>query len=545
MITDVEDLPDGFALEADICIVGAGPVGISLALKLADGKRRVLLLEGGGPGVEPDSQALYRGQVDAAGLHPPTDHYRERRYGGSSTIWGGRTMPYDAIDFEARPYMKHSGWPVDLTALLPFYDEATRLCEAGRAAFTIETAFDEPRRPMIEGFEGEDFTTNTLERFSCPTDFGRRYRHRLEAAEGLHLVMHANVTAIERAESGGRVAGLAVRSLSGHAGRVTAGRTILALGGLETARLLLASRFGEGLPAVGRYYMCHIAGTIGSLKFDGPRGAVWNGYDVADDGTYCRRRFALKPETQRRLGIGNFVARLHHPRIPDPRHRNGILSALYLAKPIIPYEYRKRLHGDEAGDLGIWLRHAANVALDLPDTVGFVWHMLRDRKFAERKFPSIVIRSKANYFSLDFHAEQQPDPDSRILLTDETDALGMPRLKADWRYGRGDIDTVSRALALLAGDIERSGVGRFDYDPDSVEQEMTRYGAYGGHHIGTARMGSDPSVSVVDADCRVHGMGDLYVAGSSVFPTSSQANPTLTAIALALRLADHLEGDRT
>jgi len=131
-----------------------------------------------------------------------------------------------------------------------------------------------------------------------------------------------------------------------------------------------------------------------------------------------------------------------------------------------------------------------------------------------------------------------------VVLTGQTDALGMPRLKADWRYTRADVETVSRSLALLAEDIRRSGTGTFDYDPAGVEQEMTRYGAYGGHHIGTARMGSDPSASVVDSDCRVHGIGNLYVAGSAVFPTSSQANPTLTAIALALRLADHLTGER-
>jgi choline dehydrogenase-like flavoprotein len=290
--------------------------------------------------------------------------------------------------------------------------------------------------------------------------------------------------------------------------------------------------------------MCHLAGTIGTLRFSGPAASVWNGYDVADDGTYCRRRLALRPETQRELGIGNFVARLHHPRIPDPRHHNGILSALYLAKPLIPYEYRKRLHGNDAASFGIWVRHVINVVTDLPETLRFMLHFLRYRRLSERKFPSIVIRSKANYFSLDFHAEQVPDPASRVYLIDETDQLGMKRIGIDWRYGAKDVETVSRSLALLAEDIASSGVGRFDYDPASVEYEMTRYGAYGGHHIGTARMGCDPATSVVDTDCRVHEISNLYVAGSAVFPTSSQANPTLTAVALALRLATHLkEGD--
>lgn len=544
MILDSYDLPDGFDLDAEICIVGAGAVGIAVALSLIDSGQRVLLLEAGGFEPDPETQSLYAGQVDDGGLHPPPDHYRERRFGGSTTIWGGRTMPFDAIDFEPRPYVEHSGWPIGPESLRPFYAHATRLCEAGDHAFTIESAFDGPRRPMIDGFASDHFTTNTLERFSCPTDFGRRYRHKLEAAKDLRVLLHANVVSLIRSESGTAIRCLKVRTLRGTGGLVSAGRIVLALGGLETARLLLASQVGTRYDVVGRYYMCHLAGTIGTLRFSGPAASVWNGYDVADDGTYCRRRLALRPETQRELGIGNFVARLHHPRIPDPRHHNGILSALYLAKPLIPYEYRKRLHGNDAASFGIWVRHVINVVTDLPETLRFMLHFLRYRRLSERKFPSIVIRSKANYFSLDFHAEQVPDPASRVYLIDETDQLGMKRIGIDWRYGAKDVETVSRSLALLAEDIASSGVGRFDYDPASVEYEMTRYGAYGGHHIGTARMGCDPATSVVDTDCRVHEISNLYVAGSAVFPTSSQANPTLTAVALALRLATHLkEGD--
>jgi choline dehydrogenase-like flavoprotein len=166
--------------------------------------------------------------------------------------------------------------------------------------------------------------------------------------------------------------------------------------------------------------------------------------------------------------------------------------------------------------------------------------MLRDRKLSDRKFPSIILRSRANLFSLDFHSEQEPDPLSRVTLDAAQDVLGMPQLMIDWRYSSDDLRTVHRSLELLAQDLRSSGVGRFEYDPASVEEEMTRYGAYGGHHIGTARMGSDPRSSVVDSQGRVHGIGNLFLAGSSVFPTSSQANPTLTIVALALRLSRHL-----
>jgi choline dehydrogenase-like flavoprotein len=117
----------------------------------------------------------------------------------------------------------------------------------------------------------------------------------------------------------------------------------------------------------------------------------------------------------------------------------------------------------------------------------------------------------------------------------------MPRLLVDWRYTPGDLRTVTRALELLAQDLERDGVARLTYDPAGIEREMTRYGAYGGHHLGTARMGTDRRTSVVDADCRVHGVGNLHIASAAVFATSSQANPTLTVVALALRLAARLK----
>jgi choline dehydrogenase-like flavoprotein len=186
------------------------------------------------------------------------------------------------------------------------------------------------------------------------------------------------------------------------------------------------------------------------------------------------------------------------------------------------------------------MRHVGNVLTGPAEVCAFAWHMLRDRRLASRKFPSIIIKSRANLYSLDFHAEQQPNPDSRVTLGEQSDALGTRRINIDWRYTRRDVDTVSRALALFAADFARSGVGTFSYEPAEVEAEMIRYGAYGGHHLGTARMGSDPRSSVVDADCRVHGVDNLYIASAATFATSSQANPTLTVVALALRLADRL-----
>jgi len=547
MILDANDLADDRTMRADVCIVGAGAAGISMALEFIGSGIEVLLLESGGVAEEPDTQALYAGTVADERLHCPPDRYRQRRFGGTTTIWGGRCLPLDPIDFELRDYVPHSGWPLAREALLPYYPLANRLCEAGDFSYTAAAAFRDGGRPMIEGFESAYFSSDTLERFSCPTDFGARYGQQLRSAPNITVIMHANVTAVRLQADGTRVASLDVRSLRGKRLQARAAHFVLAAGGLEVARLLLASRdiqadgIGNQHDVVGRYYMCHLAGAIGALKIQKPPDSVHHGYEISEEGIYCRRRLALRPEVQRSERLGNFVARLHHPRITEPAHRSSVLSLLYLAKPFVPYEYSKRLHGDGHASLRTWLRHVSNVVTGPFEAIAFAWHLLRDRKLAQRKFPSIIVKSKANLYSIDFYAEQQPDPASRVMLDGGAhDALGMPRLRIDWRYTAGDVDTVKRAVALLAAEFARTGVGRLEYEPQEVEAEMTRDGALGGHHIGTARMGSDPRDSVLDVTCRVHGVGNLFVASSATFPTSGQANPTLTLVALSLRLAEHL-----
>jgi choline dehydrogenase-like flavoprotein/nucleoside-diphosphate-sugar epimerase len=548
MILDARELPEEAVLQADVIIIGAGAAGITLALELIGSAQQVLLLESGGLDFEDASQALYAGRVTDERMHSPPIEYRRRQFGGSTAIWGGRCMPFDAIDFEQRDFVPESGWPIGLDDLMPYYPAANRLCEAGEFDYSANSALPKPLRPMIQGFHGDSFTDDTLERFSCPTNFAQRYGHKLAASANVRVVLHANVTHIGLTEAADQVELVRIQTLSGRRLQARAKQFVLATGGLEVPRLLLASRdrqpqgIGNAHDLVGRFYMCHLAGTIGVLRFKGDTSAVHHGYDISDDGVYCRRRLALLPQVQRRLRLGNFIARLHHPRIPDPAHKNPVLSLLFLARPLIPKEYAKRLYGDDRITTGQWLRHLSNVIARPFDAAAFAWHMLRDRKLAERKFPSIILRSRANLYSIDFHSEQQPNGSSRIRLDTQSDELGVPRIVVDWRYTAGDVDTCRRAIELLATDLEHSGVGRLEYDPGAVEMEMTRYGAYGGHHMGTARMGTDPCSSVVDADCRVHGVGNLFIAGAAVFPTSSQANPTLTIVALALRLAAHLKG---
>jgi len=546
MIREADSIPNGSRLEADVCVVGGGPAGIALALSLSDQGHAVLLLESGRLEPHAPTQDLYEGEVADEQLHSPPGKYRQRRLGGSSAIWGGRCMPFDPIDFETRAHIPHSGWPISYEDLLPYYPRANALAEAGRFLYDAGEALAPGTGPLIAGFDSERVLSNGLERFSCPTHFGNRYARRLALAPTLEVLLGANCTALRLQEGGQALRELQVRTLAGTQFTVAARNTVLATGGLETARLLLASRdvapqgVGNTHDVVGRYYMCHIAGNVGTLTVHGPTSDVRHGYEISPEGIYCRRRLSIAAGEQQRLGLANAVARLHFPRITDPAHRSGVLSGLFLARKLISYEYSKRLKDGPPPTAAVYARHLRNVLADPLDTTGFLAHWLSKRTLAERKFPSVILRNRSNRFSLEVHGEQIPQAHSRVTLAGGTDALGMPRLKVDWRYSRADIDSLGASLDVMAEEFARSGKARFDYNRHTLEEDVMRFGAYGGHHIGTARMGTDPRSSVVDADCRVHSVRNLFVAGSAVFPTSSQANPTLTLIALSLRLGDFL-----
>jgi len=548
VIAHADTIDNGACLRADVCVVGGGAAGISLALALSGQGLSIILLESGRMGEDAATQALYAGEVADERLHSPADKYRQRRLGGSTATWGGRSMPFDPIDFETRSQVPHSGWPISYEDLLPFYPQANALSEAGRFAYDADEALGAAAPPMVRGFTSEVVRTNGLERFSCPTNFGQRYERRLRVAPDIQVLLGANCIAIGLEADGRSVRDVSVATLAGRRFRVAARATVLAMGGLETARLLLASRdvaprgVGNEHDVVGRYYMCHIAGNVGTLVFNGRPQDVRHGYEITPEGIYCRRRLAVAATEQRRHGLANCVARLHFSRITDPRHRNGVLSGLFLSRKFISYEYGKRLHDGTDPTPGVYARHLWNVISDPVDTAAFLVHWATRRTLAQRKFPSVILRNRTNRFSLEMHGEQIPRADSRVTLTGKVDALGMPRLHIDWRYSPEDIASMDGTLQLIAQELERSGTGRLDYDRATLEEDLLRFGAYGGHHIGTARMGTDPRTSVVDADCRVHSVDNLFVAGSAAFPTSSQANPTLTLIALSLRLARHLAG---
>ncbi len=469
-----------------------------------------------------------------------------RALGGTSSIWGGRCIPLDPIDFERRAWVPESGWPLDYATLHPYYLRAMGCAEAGAYLFDPRQALPGEQAELAPNLDGEIFRT-TIERFSKPTNFWRLYGSELSRSAGVRLAINAAVKAIRLGPDGRKVDHLEVVRPDGHATKVRANCYVLALGALETTRLLLASNeqnpagVGNDHDHLGRYYMSHLCATEGVVTFSGAPSAIAHDYQRDPDGVYLRRRLWTTEQAQREHQLLNTTIRTHLPEPADPSHNDAILSAMFLVKDLVLYEYSRRF-SENPVTLGARIKHVLNVMNQPARLGGFGAGWMKDRVFADRKRPSVVLGSKLNRYVLEFHAEQAPNPDSRLTLSEERDAHGVPRLRVDWRYLPIDIESLQKVYGLLDQELQRSGAGQLSYDPQRLAERAERHGVVGGHQIGTTRMSAEPQDGVVDPHCRVHGLENLYVASNSVFPTSGQANPTLTLLALTLRLADHLAG---
>lgn len=542
MLAELSEISE---LTAEICVVGGGAAGLTLAHALTARGVSVIVLEAGGAKPTAQTQAIYRGELADPLSHPWLHQFRVRALGGSSRIWGGRCLPFDPIDLETRDWVAGAEWPISYDTLAAWYPAAQEAAEAGPYDYDPASALPGEPAAFAEGLEHAKAVTTRLERFSRPTDFWRRYGAELTAAPTATVALNAAVTGVRLTPDGGAVDHIEAVDGKGVRRRITARHYVLAAGGLETVRLLLASNdvkpngVGNDHDQLGRGYMSHTAATSGHVTFT--RAPA---FDYARDaaGVYVRRRLWITGETQRKLKLLNIAFRTHLPEIADPSHGDAILSAMYLVKDFVLYEYSRKMR-ERRASLADVLRHLGNVAGHPIRLLMFSRKWLVERILADRKLPSVVLGSRINRFALEFHGEQAPNPDSRLTLTEERDALGMPRLKVDWRLTELDLDSVVRAYEVLAEALEESGAGRLDYDPAAVREQTRREGAYGGHHLGGARMSADPRLGVVDADCQVHGVAGLHLASSAVFPTGGQANPTLTILALTLRLADKLARD--
>ena len=511
MFLDARTLPSGTAIETDICVVGAGAAGISIARELSGQPHRIALIESGGFEPEEPTQQLYDGRSIGRD-YQPLDAVRLRYFGGTTNHWAGNCWPLSPIDFEPRPWIEFSGWPFNRSALDPFYRRAQDVCELGR--------FDYEPEPWAaqRGIAGPDFDpallVHRISQASPPTRFGPRYRRDLEQAPNVTTYLHANAVAFIR--QSGTVAEARFATLTGRHFTVSARAFVLACGGLENPRLLLSSTgqgyergLGNEFDLAGRFFMDHAHIVAALALLNEPATIAFYGEAETDPPTSGHT--ALAPATQRRLETANPQFRIAG-RSPSP----GINALSGLARDARSGRWPDRF--------GQRLRRV------LGDVDGVV-RELGHRGFGAGAVPRDVIAI----------AEQTPNPDSRVTLGPDCDPLGMRRIRLDWRANAQDKRSVRVAMQLFGQELGRLGLGRLRIDLDPDDTAWTERSWPGPHHMGTTRMHDDPRRGVVDRDCRVFGTENFYVAGSSVFPTSGSANPTLTVVALALRLADHLD----
>ncbi|MBJ3774116.1 FAD-dependent oxidoreductase [Acuticoccus mangrovi] len=507
---DARTIETGTTIDADVCIIGTGAAGITIARALANGPQKVVMLETGGLNYDAAVAAL--GDIDVIGRPYPGGASRLRYLGGSTNHWGGQCAPLDPIVFGPRPWMGDAEWPVDYADLEPYYRAAHKVIGLGEYEYEPAEVLKNTPFAVMDFTDGGPVRTS-ISRYHRQR-FGLAYAADLNAAPNVFVYLYATVTSFYRGDTGDAATHVTVATLAGNSFTVRATRFVLATGGIENARLLLdsngqqAAGFGNGSGLVGRYFMEHVAyanGVVVPKNFK-PGFDVYFDEQRLDDPTgddvRIRAHLTLSPEATRALEVPRFRAELRR------------YSELRLAL--------KHVRDFNFGFGDVW---------DVMQEPGAIWDALVNGEPP----PDVGAFILANY------VEQIPNPASRITLSSTRNALGQHIAAMDWRLTRADEDGIKLAHRVIAHEIGRSDFGRFRYDMLEDEDAILD-GAYGGfHHMGTTRMGTDPKASVVDTDCRMHEAPNVYIAGSSLYPSAGWPNPTLTLVALAARLADHLK----
>jgi choline dehydrogenase-like flavoprotein len=545
VIIDYLDKSAAADYQADLCVIGAGPAGIAIARSFIGTSTTVCLVEGGGLAGEDRSQSLYEGS--SAGS-PPFDAgtSRMRVFGGSCTLWGGGCIPLADTDLEPRDWVPESGWPLRYADLAPWYAKAREYCRIDPEHVFGPGTFEGPTPRTPLDLDPEAMVNFIFAR--SPITFGEAYRDALAQASNITVLLHANVMELRATDNASAVTEATIGSLDGRRGHVRARHYVLAAGGIENARILLLSDsvaprgLGNDHDLVGRYFMDHPSGAIGSIRSEQPD-RLTRPYErsIGKIRASVASEIGLSIEAQREHRTLN--ARVHPFAVEGevPRGIRALRDVRAALRPptrdeaaLVEARLSAALQNGPGGTAALAMPQnlaisAMRLGLHIGDVIRAVALKVGDK-------PTV----KSDRVELVGFFEQAPNRDSRVMLDDTRDALGLRRVRVDWQLTELDRHT-HRVLGALTGHrLAQACAGRFDAaawttDPDGPSEV---HGT--AHHMGTTRMAGDATQGVVDTQGKVHGVANLHVAGSSVFPTGGWAFPTFTLIALSLRLAEQL-----
>jgi choline dehydrogenase-like flavoprotein len=509
MHTDARELPANTVIEGDVCVIGAGAAGISIAMDWIGTPHKVILLEGGGFDYDDRVQELYAGKTTGQHYYP-LKSARLHYFGGTTGHWAGFCSPFDEIDFEKRDWIPHSGWPIVRKDLDPYYMRAQKNLELGPYEYDWKywQKNDPELKPMMKD---ESVVWNKLWQFSPPTQFGTKYRDTIVKAKNIHLYTYANVMDITANENVSAINQVTVKNYTGKEHTVKAKHFILACCSIQNARILLASNkqaqngLGNDNDNVGRYFMEHL-----EIK----SGELW----------------LTKPDPMKlySLDFGKTKARCELAISKDQQQKHRILNGTSSLTPLLLARSMKPM-------IAIWDNEDPQKNLkDLFTEFGEVG------KIAQSAKADTLLKS----YELFTRIEQAPNPDSRVTLDTEKDSLGMPRGTLHWVLTPLEKHSIRKIYELIGQQVGIAGIGRvkmMDYLADENDDAWPDFTGGGWHHMGTTRMSAEPKNGVVDANCKVHGIANLHIAGASCYATAAAPNPTLTAVALSLRLSDRIK----
>ncbi len=502
--------------------MGAGAAGISLALALADSGLSVALLETGGMEPEQRDQQLSEGELAGGVVFRGMQEGRIRSLGGSTKTWYGQCIRYEPIDFESRAWIPHSGWPLTAADIEPFYARAESFFEIAGQRYDarVYDQFGLPAPSFDPAFCSMHFTI-----YSPVVDFGAIHQAALAASSSVRVLLHANVTEVLTNAAGTQAIGLQLQSLEGKRQILYARSVVLCAGGIENARLLLLSNkvkpagLGNDRDLVGRFFQDHPNCQTATLETSQPAlvGELFSLLYKAPLRFFPK--MALAPKIQAEEEVLNCNAHFVFEYDQD--------SGVAAGKAI----YRSLRRREKVPEFG---KNVLRMIADLPQTL-----LAAKRFFVDGKSPL----GNPRRIRFQCYLEQAPHAESRVQLGSTLDALGLPQPRLSWKIDDRERRTLVAMTNAMRAELSRLGIGELIPDAwlDDPGGDWRSHLGDAFHHIGTTRMAPAPEAGVVDRNCEVFNVEGLFIAGSSVFPTSGYGNPTLTIVALSLRLADHLK----